>query len=272
MKRCVGLTPWVMLFFTVFCGNYSWAAIVAWMGTTLHSGFQGGAIGIVIALGINAGFLPIIYYRMRKRFPIRCVAFFAATVGMLLGAMPLCRKYFTLPESQEPFLTGVLVVLLLLISLGQMELLVARARYPYSGKSDQWLRCHATEKRAVPEPGKPIPSSFEEILAMNSAGKTWRELFFRTKNHIPLFLFLDPDPDGERYLFCIFQAKKQAFFTLQLPRLNAVPLTLPATEAQLKQLRDRFGDFKKFSSTRLFAPLAGEEIRKLQRQLCSAVE
>lgn len=255
--RHVGFEAWVMLFLLMFAGNYLTCSMaVEFILRGCHE-FLVRLAGMCFILGMFAGWPAVIHYKIRALFPIRCVSFIASVAAYISVASHFHQSFLDsgIPE-HDPFITWTLVVMgLFLMPVIQMEITTFRAKYLYSEKTEQWLRywrCTA-RRRLVVEPEKPLPETVEDVLALEIAGKKWRDIS-------QFGLFLDSVPDGEHYFHAAFP-NKQKFFSLKFSRPKTAMVLLRIDWRQVRQLRGRFGEFKKMRSIPVISARAGNELR-----------
>ena len=259
-KRNVGIEAWVLLFLSVLFVNYilltAYGMLV--ISGNVHRDYEFFFGEFCVGGMILSGWPAIIHYRMRKLFPIRCTVFFAALSGIVLAVSPIYCDLLRSPRAENTFLNGLYIVMGLLFAVGQAEFSAVRARYAYSEKTDQWLRCYIARKRLVVDFGKPHPETFAEILALESTRKRFG---------IPhLALFLDSEPDGTHYLCTILHPEKRKFFSLKLSPPKVTSVVLPVDLHQIEHLRDRFGEFKKAFFMPFSTITVGDAIRKQAKQ------
>ena len=142
----------------------------------------------------------------------------------------------------------------LLFAVVVAESSAMRARYAYSEKTGQWLRCYAAKKRLVVDRAKPNPETFADILALEITKKRY--------GSAGLSLFLDPEPDGKHYLCLAFPTKRQKFFSLKFSQPKFTSVVLPVDLHQIGQLHARFGEFKKTFGISMTSAAVGDTIRK----------
>ncbi len=261
-----GWEAWLILFLSVFLAMFAfWTISMAAIQNgyfsrthgSMHELFLRAFFIMFMLLTGHSGWPAIIYYKMRNVFSIRCTVFFAVVSGTALAIWPFYHTVLDTPSVKaDAFLQGIFILVLSIWAVAVVELSVARARYPYSKETGQWLRSHVTKKRfagnAIIQKWESI--TFEDILAL--------EVTRNRRGVVSPILFLDSTPEGEHYI-CLLRSVRQKFFTLKFSKPPLRYFALRVDLHQLKQIHERLGEFKKttFMTPAYTAAAIGKTIR-----------
>lgn len=183
--------------------------------------------------------LPIIRYKLRNVWVVWGTTFLATLLAFESGfyaTYTILRPIFDDPYTFGFFReTNYTSLVIFLGCIGTAILSSMRAQYPFSEKTNQWLRSYKTRHRftSAKQVVDLATVTIDDVLKFEPT-KQWRPSY-------SLVLYIDTIRNGTHFLK-IKTAPKKEFKLRKLERLCAL---IPVDQQQADMIRDAFGPFKK---------------------------